>query len=252
MNKLKIKFFGSDIYANKIIPSIKKLNWAKIVKSNNFDIGLVADYGYIFNSGDLKKAKYGFFNIHPSKLPLYRGPTPLQTMIIDGVKVSTVTLIKMNTKIDDGEIIQSCPFNIDPSDTTKSLKEKTAIIAPGMLDSIYRYINNEIKPKKQNNKKATYTKKIQKNDCKIDLNDSITIADRKIRACYPNPKAYITFDNVRLIIHKAKLTPKGLKIITIQKEGKNIIPFKNYLSGEKNSVLLDKLVRYCYNKNVNT
>lgn len=252
MNKLKIKFFGSDIYANKIIPSVKKLNWAKIDKSNNFDIGLIADYGYIFNSDDLKKAKYGFFNIHPSKLPLYRGPTPLQTMIFDGVKESAVTLIKMNTKIDDGEIIQSVPFDINPSDSTNSLKEKTAIIATEMLDSIFKYINNEIKPNKQNIKIATYTKKILKNDCKIDLNDSITVADRKIRACYPNPKAYIKIDNVRLIIHKAKLTPSGLKIITIQKEGKNIIAFKDYLSGEKNNVLLDKLIKYCYNKNINT
>lgn len=252
MNKLKVKFFGSDVYANKILPSIKKLNWAKIVINDKFDIGLVADYGYIFNSNDLKMAKYGFFNIHPSKLPLYRGSTPLQSMILNGVKVSAVTIIKMNTKIDDGEIIQSIPFKIKPSDTTKSLKEKTAIIASKMLDSIYKYINYEIKAKKQNVINATYTKKILKNDCKINFNDSLITTDRKIRACYPNPKAFISTDNTRLIIHKAKLTTKGLEIIKIQKEGKNIISFKDYLSGEKNSVLLDKLNKYCYNKSVNT
>ncbi len=247
MNKIKIKFFGSDIYTNKIVPELSKLKWAKVVYDDSFDLGLVADYGYIFNSNELKSVKYGYFNFHPSHLPSYRGSTPLQTMIFDDVKDSCVTLIKMNEKIDDGKIIASHPFSIKSFDTTQSLKEKTAIIASKMLDNIYKYICNDIKGKKQNIKNISLTKKLLKNDCKINFTDILETADKKIRACYPNPKAFLLINKTRLIIHKAKLLKNCLKIIHIQKEGKNLISFKDYLSGEPDQSLLDKLKAFCNN-----
>jgi len=245
MKIYKVRFFGSKYYKQYILPELIKFSNIKIVENDNFDIGIVADYGHIFKPNELNCAKFGFFNFHPSDLPAYRGPTPLQTMILDGIKQSCVTLIKMNEKIDAGEIISKYIYNLLPSDTTKTLKEKTALIASKMLNDIFLFLNGKIMAKKQNIDKILDTQKLEKKECKINFNDSIIIADRKIRACFSNPKAYILYNKTRLIIHTAKIIDNCLKIEVIQKEGKRPLTFDEYKKGEKDKILLDKLSKFC-------
>jgi len=248
MKKYKIRFYGSENYKRFILPILLKYTNVELAENNIFDIGIVADYGYIFNKNELKNAKCGFFNFHPSDLPAYRGPTPLQTMILDGVKYSYVTLIKMNEKIDDGKIISKIKFELLPTDTTESLKEKTAIIASTMLDNIFLYLNNKIKAQKQVIDNVSYTKKIEKRDCEINLKESIITAERKIRAFFPNPKAYFKLSKTRLIIHKAKIIKNKLELEIVQREGKKPLKFEDYKKGEKDKILLDKISNFCYNE----
>jgi methionyl-tRNA formyltransferase len=84
---------------------------------NDLDISIVASYGQIISQNVLDVAKYGNLNWHPSKLPLYRGSTPLQSAIANGDNETALTWILMNERMDDGDMYLQLDTNISKSDT---------------------------------------------------------------------------------------------------------------------------------------
>ncbi len=84
---------------------------------SNLDLGIVASYGQIISQNVLEQAKYGNLNWHPSKLPLYRGPTPLQTAIANGDRETALTWILMNQRMDDGDMYLQIDTKLSPTDT---------------------------------------------------------------------------------------------------------------------------------------
>ncbi len=132
-----------------------------------------------------------FINIHPSLLPKYRGPTPIQSTILSGEKESGVTIIKMNEKIDEGPILLqekiSLASNIYYNDAEKILAEKGASM---IINSFQDILDDKIIFIPQKEEDATYTKKIKKEDGKINWNDSAQKIERQIRALNPWPGTY--------------------------------------------------------------
>jgi methionyl-tRNA formyltransferase len=126
-----------------------------------FDLGLVADYGRILPTTVLEQPQYGFWNLHPSLLPKYRGSTPLQTALLHNEKITGVTLFKLDEKMDHGPLIAQAQVDIDPAETYLSLLDKTASGAAKLFNNI----NLEKFPlTPQNHSQATYTKKLTKAD----------------------------------------------------------------------------------------
>jgi methionyl-tRNA formyltransferase len=130
-------------------------------KLSKFDLALVADYGVIIPAALLNQPKLGFFNIHPSLLPKYRGSTPLQSAILNDEKATGVSIIKMDEKVDHGDLVAQEKIEIDVNDTYLSLLEKTAILGAKMFDSLDF---SKLKSVSQNHTKATYTNKLSKKD----------------------------------------------------------------------------------------
>jgi len=126
-----------------------------------FDLGLVADYGRILPTTVLEQPHYGFWNLHPSLLPKYRGSTPLQTALLKNEKVTGVTLFKLDEKMDHGPIIAQEQVNIDSQETYLSLLEKTASSAAKIFNKT-KLDSYTLIP--QNHSQATYTKKLTKAD----------------------------------------------------------------------------------------
>lgn len=196
---------------------------------NSFDLAILVAYGKIIPAEILSKPKFGFVNVHPSLLPKYRGPSPIQTAILEGDKETGVTIIKLDQEVDHGPILAQKEIEIAGDDTHESLTEKTGQAGSKLLVEILpRYLSGKIKPQEQNHANATFTEKIIKADGFINLENppSAKALDLMIRAYFPWPAIWTKTElNGKLKI--IKFLPKGL----IQIEGKNPMTKEEILNG---------------------
>ncbi len=218
---------------SKTIDEIKKLEP---------DLGVVADFGLIIPKELIDIFPDEIINIHPSLLPIYRGSTPVQTAIMNGDKITGISVIKIDEELDHGPILYQEEYNIEPDDNSNQLLtdlfRRSAELLPSIIE---KYMDGEIDPKQQNHDKATYTKPLKKEDGYIDSEKSpekIKL-DRLINALNPWPGVWTKF----------RLNPKGeekiIKLLPgklIQVEGKNPMKFKDFMNGYPNGkTLLEKL-----------
>lgn len=152
-------------------------------KKYEIDLALVVAYGKILPKKILDLPKYGFINVHFSLLPKYRGASPVETAILNGDDVTGVTIINMNEKMDEGDIIFEKEFNILENDQTLDVFNKALDITnENILNVIENIKNGKTNPKKQDEKDATYTKKLTKDMSKLDFNKSAKDIHNKVRA----------------------------------------------------------------------
>jgi methionyl-tRNA formyltransferase len=152
------------------------------------DMIVVASFGIILPQSVLDVPTYGCLNLHPSLLPLYRGPTPIPAAILAGDNVTGTSVMLIDKKVDSGPILAQRKITIEPSDTTLSLTEKLARISADLLiETLPGWLSRSITPRPQRHEDASYTKMINKNDGALDWGLSATELWRKVRAYYPWP-----------------------------------------------------------------
>lgn len=162
---------------------------------------VVAAYGKIIPQEVLDIPRNGTLNIHPSLLPLYRGPSPIQSAILSGDKKTGVTIMLMDEKMDHGPIITKHASKISADDTYEILGNRLFEISANLLiDILPSYIEGKIKPKNQKHKKATYTKMTTREDGLISWHNPANYIERKLRAFTPWPGIYTTWNKKRLKI----------------------------------------------------
>lgn len=136
---------------------------------------LVASYGKIIPKKVLDIPKYGSYNIHPSLLPKYRGPSPIQSQILADEKEVGVTIIKMDDQVDHGEIVESIKYKVESYENgwPLSFKQLGKILFEKGIEtfiaSLPKIISGELKFKIQDHSQATFTRKFEKKDGEIDL-----------------------------------------------------------------------------------
>ena len=159
--------------------------------TEQFDIFLVASYGKIIPEYILHLPRMEAINIHPSLLPKYRGPTPIQSTILADDKETGVSLMVVDPEMDHGPIITQEKIDLDDQISYPTLRDKLAILGARLfLANLEKWSNGNIETKAQDHTKATYTKKIIKDDGLIDLKDSPSEIYRKFRAYTPWPGFY--------------------------------------------------------------
>jgi len=250
MNKIKVVFLGqkpSSTLILKLLKEDKNLEILKIIEDKNSlnklkdlkekpEVAILANFGAILNEEILKIPKKGFLNIHPSLLPQYRGPSPVQTAILNNEQETGMTIFRMDNQVDHGPILAQSKEKIKISDTSESLYQRLFKIGTETLKSILpAYVEGRIELREQDHKKATFTKKFTKNDGQIDWQKDNTYLDRFIRAMFPWPGAWtevkINKQTKRLKILKAHLEGNKLIIDQVQLEGKNPVSFKQFQEG---------------------
>lgn len=163
------------------------------------DAIVVASFGILIPPSLLTLPKHGVLNIHPSLLPKYRGPSPIQTAILSGDDTTGVTIILLDDQMDHGPILLQEPTNILPTDTTSSLKERLAKQGADLLmKAIEQLGHGTITAVAQNDVEATFTKKIAKEDGRIQWSDAAKSIDRKSRAYDLWPGLWTTW-NKRIV-----------------------------------------------------
>ncbi len=178
------------------------------------EVFIVASYGNIIPQSVLDIPKYGALNIHPSLLPQYRGPSPIQTAILNGDTETGVTIMKLDEEMDHGPILGNSKFQI-PNSKIKYAElhdELAKIGAELLLDILPKYIAGEIKPVPQDHSQATFTKIITKEDGRIDWSKTAVEIDQQIRAYESWPVAWTTLEGKRLKIYEATPSPLSERV----------------------------------------
>jgi methionyl-tRNA formyltransferase len=189
--------------------SLRDTKLAEEMKKINPDLFIVAAYGKILPKEILEIPKYGAINVHASLLPKYRGASPVQCAIINGEKETGITLMKMNEKMDEGDILVQEKIKINENDTTDTLMKKMAELGAKMtVKFVSDWVEEKIKPTKQNHADATYCKTVKKEDGKIDWSNTAEEIYRQWRAYLPWPGIFSDL--------KIKNQQKRLKLLKIE------------------------------------
>lgn len=163
----------------------------KIFSSLSPDVFLSAAYGKLIPNWFFELFSSELLNVHPSLLPAWRGASPIQSAILNGDKVTGVSIMRMTTQIDEGPVFLSEKINIDKTDTTTSLSEKLSNLAGKIIKkSLEKILSGEIQAQEQDHDNATFSKKIQKSDGRVAWEDTAESINRKVKAYNPWPIAF--------------------------------------------------------------
>ncbi|OGH50523.1 MAG: hypothetical protein A3H17_04310 [Candidatus Levybacteria bacterium RIFCSPLOWO2_12_FULL_37_14] len=209
----------------------------------NPTVAVLADFGLIIPQQILNLFPKGIINIHPSLLPKYRGPTPVQTAILNGEKITGVSIMKLDEEIDHGPILGQEKDKILDTDTSESLYKRLFAKGANLLPEILNlYLNDNLKPIAQDHEKSTFTKPLTRQDGYVDLSkfearNSKSELERKIRGYFPWPGVW-----TQIRINDKLLRIKFLPDNKIQVEGKKPMSYKDFLNGYPGAKELQSLL----------
>jgi len=224
------------------------------LKELNADLAIVVAYGQIIPKSFLNLTKRGFINIHGSILPMWRGAAPIQRSIINLDRETGISIMKIGEELDNGPVSNIYKIKVDPDQNTQEISEKlSTLAAEKILDNIDDILDNKAKFVDQDHSKATYAKKINKNEGQINWNENASDLIGKINGLFPVPGAYFNFDGERYKILKAKIgngignigevisdsleiacnNNQSIKILEIQRQGKKPQKVSEFMLGSK-------------------
>jgi methionyl-tRNA formyltransferase len=175
------------------------------------DLGVVAAYGRILPRAVLDAPRLGCINVHASLLPKYRGAAPIQWALLNGETITGVTIMSMNERMDEGDILMQCATPIEPGETYGALQQRLAELGAVLLkETIAALHAGTLHPTPQDHAAATYAPMIRKSDGAIDWTAPAPAIACKVRAFNPWPSAFTTHGGRLLKIHRARaLAPAG-------------------------------------------
>ncbi|KKU90162.1 MAG: Methionyl-tRNA formyltransferase [Candidatus Yanofskybacteria bacterium GW2011_GWA1_48_10] len=200
--------------------TLKNYDFLDEIKALEPDLGVVAAYGKIIPERYLNMPKHGFLNIHPSLLPKYRGPTPIQSAILNGETTTGVTIMVVDKEMDHGPIIRQTtydqpawPVGRQPTIFYKQIHDELAELGAKLLvETIPDYVNGKTKPVEQDHSQATFTKFFSRIEGHIDWSQTAGQVYNKIRALNPEPGTWTIWRGALMNIRgsenwKLRITP---------------------------------------------
>ncbi len=170
----------------------------------NTDALIVVAYGLILPLSILHIPGFGCLNIHTSLLPRWRGAAPIQRAIEHGDSETGVSIMQMDAGLDTGPVLaqKSCP--VDDRETAGTLHDKLARLgADAIIEALDTLINGTASYSEQDESRATYARKISKQEAEINWNRSAIELDSMIRAFNPAPIAHTTLNGQTMRIWEA-------------------------------------------------
>ena len=222
------------------------------LKNLNADLAIVVAYGQIIPEEFLNLTKYGFINIHASLLPKWRGAAPIQRSIMNLDKETGISFMKIVKKLDEGPVCKKLNIKISEKDNYETLSDKLSSLASeNMLDIIDDIFEEKVLYEEQNHEEATYANKILKSEGEIKWTENAENILGKINGLYPSPGAWFVYKGERYKILNAELSfksdqagkvvdnnleiacgnNKSIKVIKIQRQGKNIQNIGEFMLG---------------------
>jgi methionyl-tRNA formyltransferase len=211
---------GIELFQPK---SIRKDN-LRILK-DDFDLIIVAAYGQIIPEEILYHGKYQAINVHASLLPKYRGGSPMHKAIINGDKISGVSIIFMEKKLDSGDILAQRACEITEEENVLSLERKLSVIGRDLLlETLEILFLGKVKAIKQNIEEVTYAFNFKNEDLIIDFNKSAKDIYNFIRGLNPWPISYFEIDGKKLKVFESSYLEENLssnvgEVVKISKDG---------------------------------
>ena len=220
-------------------------------------IAILVAYGRIIPQSIIDHFKHGIINIHPSLLPQYRGSTPIETAILDGIDVTGVSIMQLVDKMDAGPVYVQKKISINDNETKQELSNRLGLLGANLLiENMEFIINKDLQPQAQKNN-PSICNKISKEDGNIDTSKSAQQILREIRAYSGWPKSHLRHKHTDLIILSARLSEivsdthklsivdnklilqcneSSLEITSIQIPGKMPMDATSFINGYKNII----------------
>ena len=225
----------------------------KIFKELSPDIVVVVAYGQIISKNFLNIAKFGFINIHASLLPKWRGAAPIQRAIMNGDKKIGVSIMKIEEKLDSGPVLASKEIELGQNATHGEIEKTLSVMGANLLvENLKRLERGNSKFIGQVHSEATYAKKIDKGETKINWSLDATKVLAHIHGLSPIPGAWFEYENERFKVLRAKISTvngkpsyvlddnltvacksNSIQILELQRQGKNKQTAKEFLLGKK-------------------
>lgn len=197
---------------------------------------LVVGYGAILKQPLLDTVAGQVLNIHPSLLPLYRGPAPVVQTILDGATETGVTLMEIDAQMDHGPIIAQATQALHGKETPEELYKLLTVKGVDLfLENIDAYVADDgsLALLPQNHFEATFTHFVKKEDGKLDFSKPADVLEREIRAYKGWPRSWTLLDGKRFIIEKAHVSEGKLIIDLVQPENSKVMTVKDYCNGKR-------------------
>ncbi len=256
INKSPIQIVSETLNIEHRTPKILKDNNEeyKLIKKLDADLAIVCAYGQIIPKNFLNLVKKGFINIHASILPKWRGAAPIQRSIMNLDPETGISIMKINEELDSGPVSNIYKIKIDQSQNAEEISEILSnLAAKKILDNINDILADKAKFIDQDHSKATYAKKIRKEESQIDWNDDASKIIGKINGLSPFPGVFFSFDGERYKILRAVISNgsgqagevisnqleiacnnnKSIKILEIQRQGKRSQKINEFMLGSK-------------------
>ncbi len=220
--------------------SLKEATGVPELANTNWDLMIVAAYGKLIPAWLLALPQHGILNVHPSLLPALRGASPIRSAILNNIRETGVTIMKLDAELDHGPIIAQLKANIPAEHWPVSgsiLDEGLAHQGGALLASIIpAWIEGALTPTEQKHTDATFCSKINKSMSELIINPDELPAGSlaldylcKIRAFDGWPETFFMHEGKRIKIKHANLAADGTLVITrIIPEGKNEMNWEQY------------------------
>lgn len=220
-------------------PARLDASFGELLRSEGCEVFIVASYGKILPVHIIDIPSRKTINIHPSLLPQYRGPAPLQASILDDTKDTGVTIMQIDEQVDHGPIIAQEKVTISEWPTYEDFEALMATKGARLLHSILNgWVAGSIKAADQDHSAATFTKKVTKEDGLIDLSADPYTNFRKIQAYHEWPQAYFMFDHkgkkIRVKVTTASFASGNLIIEKVIPEGSKEMDYASFRRGFSN------------------
>jgi len=208
-------------------------------KISEYNLFIVASYGKIIPKEILGIPAHNTLNIHPSLLPKYRGSSPLQAQILNGDKEVGVSIMQIDEKVDHGPIVRQKEISLENYLGFTELEEKLAKEGVDLLvETLPLWIKGKIKSVPQNHNEATFTKKIEKSDGLVDIQNGNPLKNYlKILAFENWPVAFFEIEKkdkkIKVLIRKVNFDGEKLNILRVVPEGKKEMDYQDFLRGLK-------------------
>lgn len=201
----------SPVKTYALSKNLKVLQYEKISKEGAQDLKalkpdalVLVAFGQILSEEILSIALP--INLHGSLLPALRGPSPIQTAILQGLTTTGVSVMKMEKGVDTGDVLLQKTIEIAPNDTSATLFDKMAVLgADALCEALETLENGTAIWTPQDHQNATFTRMLTKENAKIDFCDLAQNIVNKVRAFNPNPVAFFEYENQKFKVFEAKV-----------------------------------------------
>lgn len=188
--------------------NVNEYEFLRELRALSPDVIVIVAYGQKLGDDILTLPRYYSLNIHPSLLPKYRGPAPVARAILNGEKETGVSVIKVTQKMDAGPVLGVRKWAVPPEITTPEAEDDLAKIGADLLLDVLDQVEKRTAVEKpQNEREATYARKFERNDGRIDWRKPAARIANFVRALQPFPGAFTFFRRGRLLFHRVKAEP---------------------------------------------
>lgn len=212
-----------------------------------FDVGIIVSYPKILKKEILDLPTFGCLNIHPSLLPKYRGPSPIQTALLNGDEKIGISIMKLDEEVDHGPILIQTEMDLDSEDVNEKVERKAGAFGGEMLAQILNhYIDGNLKLIEQDHAQATFTRKFEKKEGEIKLDDNAEVVQNEFKALLPHIPIFFFINHkdreIRVKVNEINLSKDFVKdklakdiIKKVTPEGKSEMNFSDFEKGYLNN-----------------